>query len=49
MAIAEWKAGDKWADYALFIGTELYAIVEAKKWGQDISTDLRQSKIYAFM
>lgn len=47
IAIAEWKVGDKWADYALFIGTDLYAIVEAKKWGQDISTDLRQSKIYA--
>jgi type I restriction enzyme R subunit len=47
MAIAEWKVGEKWADYALFIGTDLYAIVEAKKWGQDISTDLQQSKIYA--
>lgn len=47
MAIAEWRVGEKWADYALFIGTDLYAIVEAKKWGQDISTDLRQSKIYA--
>lgn len=47
LAIAEWKVGDKWADYALFIGTDLYAIVEAKKWGHDISTDLRQSKIYA--
>jgi type I restriction enzyme, R subunit len=47
IAIAEWKAGDKWADYVLFIGTDLYGIVEAKKWGQDISTDLRQSKIYA--
>jgi type I restriction enzyme, R subunit len=47
MAIAEWRVGGKWADYALFIGTDLYAIVEAKKWGQDISTDLRQSKIYA--
>lgn len=47
MAIAEWRVGDKWADYALFIGTDLYAIVEAKKWGHDISTDLRQSKIYA--
>ncbi|MCZ8354669.1 MAG: type I restriction-modification system endonuclease [Cyclobacteriaceae bacterium] len=47
LAIAEWKVGDKWADYALFIGTDLYAIVEAKKWGLDISTDLRQSKIYA--
>ena len=23
-AIAEWKCGSKWADYALFIGTELY-------------------------
>lgn len=47
MAIAEWKAGDKWADYALFIGLDLYGIVEAKKYAQDISTDLRQSKVYA--
>ena len=46
-AIAEWKVGPKWADYALFIGTELYGIVEAKKYAQDISTNLRQSKIYA--
>src|SRR5690606_27370367 len=47
IAIAEWKVGDKWADYALFIGTQLYGIVEAKKYAQDISTDLRQSKVYA--
>jgi type I restriction enzyme R subunit len=47
MAIAEWPAGNGWADYALFIGNELYGIVEAKKYEQDISTDLRQSKIYA--
>lgn len=47
LAIAEWKAGDKWADYALFIGLDLYGIVEAKKYAQDISTDLRQSKVYA--
>ena len=47
MAIAEWKVGTKWADYALFIGKELYGIIEAKKYDQDISTDLRQSKIYA--
>ena len=47
MAIAEWKCGSKWADYALFIGTELYGIVEAKKYAQDISTDLAQSKRYA--
>jgi type I restriction enzyme, R subunit len=46
-AIAEWKVGPKWADYALFIGTELYGVVEAKKYAQDISTDLGQSKIYA--
>lgn len=47
MAIAEWPAQSKWADYALFIGTQLYGIVEAKKYANDISTDLRQSKIYA--
>lgn len=47
IAIAEWKVGTKWADYALFIGTELYGIVEAKKYAHDISTDLGQSKIYA--
>ncbi|MCH7413786.1 type I restriction-modification system endonuclease [Belliella sp. R4-6] len=47
LAIAEWPCGGKWADYALFIGTQLYAIVEAKKYASDISTDLNQSKIYA--
>lgn len=47
MAIAEWPCQSKWADYALFIGTELYGIVEAKKYASDISTDLRQSKIYS--
>lgn len=46
-AIAEWKCGNKWADYALFIGTELYGLVEAKKYAQDISTDLAQAKRYA--
>ncbi|MCC9073570.1 type I restriction-modification system endonuclease [Flavobacterium sp. F-65] len=46
-AIAEWPCKGKWADYALFIGTELYGIVEAKKYATDISTDLQQSKIYA--
>lgn len=47
IAIAEWPAGGKWADYALFVGTTLYGIVEAKKFATDISTDLHQSKIYA--
>lgn len=46
-AIAEWPCNGKWADYALFVGTELYGIVEAKKYATDISTDLHQSKIYA--
>lgn len=47
VAIAEWPCAGKWADYALFIGTKLYGIVEAKKYASDISTDLYQSKIYA--
>lgn len=47
MAIAEWKCGTGYADYALFIGTELYALVEAKKFATDISTNLHQAKIYA--
>jgi type I restriction enzyme R subunit len=47
LAIAEWPCDSKWADYALFVGTELYGIVEAKKYAADISTDLQQSKIYA--
>lgn len=46
-AIAEWPAGQGWADYALFVGTDLYGFVEAKRYAQDISTDLRQPKIYA--
>lgn len=47
LAIAEWPCDSKWADYALFVGTELYGIVEAKKYAADISTDLQQSKVYA--
>nr|WP_315176345.1 type I restriction-modification system endonuclease [uncultured Flavobacterium sp.] len=46
-AIAEWPCQGKWADYALFVGLELYGIVEAKKYATDISTDLHQSKVYA--
>ena len=47
MAIAEWPCGRKQADYALFIGTKLYGVIEAKKFSSDISTDLHQSKQYA--
>lgn len=47
IAIAEWPCGNLWADYALFFGTELIGIVEAKKYAVDISTDLTQSKEYS--
>ncbi|WP_158860987.1 type I restriction-modification system endonuclease [Lunatibacter salilacus] len=47
LAIAEWPCGTKWADYALFVGNDLYGLVEAKKYAADISTDLQQSKAYA--
>ena len=47
MAIAEWKCGSLWADYALFIGKELYGIVEAKKHIKNISSDLNQAKNYS--
>jgi type I restriction enzyme R subunit len=47
IAIAEWRCGTLWADYALFIGTELYGIVEAKKHIKNISTDLNQAKNYS--
>ena len=46
-AIAEWPTQSKLADYALFIGLELVGIVEAKKYANDISSDLSQAKIYA--
>ncbi|MCT3630352.1 type I restriction-modification system endonuclease [Elizabethkingia anophelis] len=47
LAIAEWQCGNLYADYALFVGTELYGVVEAKKFATDISTNLHQSKKYA--
>jgi type I restriction enzyme R subunit len=31
MAISEWYCNGKWADYALFVGTTLYGIVETKE------------------
>jgi len=46
-AIAEWRVGNKWADYALFIGETLFGIVEAKKYAQDIPSNLTQAKQYA--
>lgn len=47
IAIAEWPVDGGWADYALFIDNKLYGIAEAKKYANDISTNLRQSKVYA--
>src|SRR5690606_36715064 len=47
MAIAEWPVKGGYADYALFIGTNLYGVIEANKYGQDISINLDQSKRYA--
>jgi len=46
-AIAEWPCGNLWADYALFVGTELVGIVEAKKYASDISSDLQQARTYS--
>lgn len=48
MAIAEWKVGKKYADYALFIGLQLVGIVEAKAKHRDIPSALEsQTKVYA--
>lgn len=48
MAIAEWpcEGGDR-ADYALFIGTRLVAVVEAKRASKNVSGDIEQAKRYA--
>jgi type I restriction enzyme, R subunit len=47
MAIAEWPCGTKYVDYALFIDQTLVGLVEAKKYGQDISATVGESKMYA--
>ncbi|MFI3805656.1 type I restriction-modification system endonuclease [Vagococcus fluvialis] len=47
MAIAEWRCGTGYADYALFNGLNLVGIVEAKKYDKDVAGDLVQSKDYA--
>ncbi len=47
MAIAEWRCGSLWADYAFFIGKKLYALVEAKPLSKDIVSDLKQAQVYA--
>jgi type I restriction enzyme, R subunit len=47
IAIAEWKCGSKWADYALFIGRQLVGLVEAKKQIADVAGAIEQAKTYA--
>ncbi|MED4534171.1 type I restriction-modification system endonuclease [Metabacillus fastidiosus] len=47
LAIAEWPLKKGFADYALFIGLELVAIIEAKKASKDIPADIDQAKGYA--
>ncbi|REE25012.1 type I restriction enzyme R subunit [Winogradskyella pacifica] len=47
IAIAEWRCGTKWADYALFNGLELIGIVEAKKHIKNVMSDLGQAKTYS--
>ncbi len=47
VAIAEWRCGNLWADYALFIDQKLVAIVEAKKHIKNVSGDLNQAKNYS--
>ncbi|MDO4814900.1 MAG: type I restriction-modification system endonuclease [Gemella sp.] len=47
LAIAEWKCGSGYADYALFRGLELVGLIEAKKSSKDVSNDLEQAKEYA--
>jgi type I restriction enzyme, R subunit len=46
-AIAEWPVDGGRADYALFIGEELYGVVEAKKKNRDVLSDMTQSKRYS--
>lgn len=47
VAIAEWKCGRLWADYALFIDRKLVGIIEAKKHIKNVMSDLAQAKKYS--
>lgn len=47
LAIAEWPTESGPADYALFIGTECVAVVEAKRRNKDVSGAIDQAKRYA--
>lgn len=47
MAIAEWPTASGPADYALFVGTTLVGVVEAKRKRKNVSAALGQSERYA--
>lgn len=48
LAIAEWPTqGGQRADYALFVGLEVVAVVEAKRQSKDVSAAIDQAKRYS--
>ena len=47
MAIAEWPTTSGPADYALFIGTQLIAVVEAKRRNKNVSAAVDQAERYS--
>ena len=47
LAIAEWPSSSGPMDYALFLGLDLVAVVEAKRASKDVSSDIAQSKRYS--
>lgn len=47
LAIAEYPNKNGRADYALFVGLEVVAVVEAKRHSKDVSADIDQAKRYS--
>lgn len=47
LAIAEWTTADGRADYALFVGLQVVAVVEAKQQSKDVSDDIDQAMRYS--
>lgn len=47
LAIAEWPTDTGPADYALFVGTKLVAVVEAKRRNKNVSAAVDQAERYA--
>lgn len=47
MAIAEWPTASGPADYALFVGTKLVGVVEAKRRRKNVSAAIDQSERYS--